>query len=443
MAKKRKARSSLQTHEKKSKVIREEEEEEEESSDEEEEEEEEEESSSEEEESESESEEDDDEEEEDDISSSEDEENDEASKRSTVRELLEPFGKDQIIDLLKEAGSKDASLLAKIIEMADSDPTHRNLFIHGIGYDATSEQLVQAFKPFGEIEESKLIVDKNTGRAKGYAFVLFKTRAAAKKALKVPQKKIGSRNVSCQLAAVGSTNPAIQASEVGKLKIYVGNVGPTVTPDKLKAFFRRYGEIEDGPMGTDPATNLFKGFAVITYKSSEGYKKALEEPIKVFENCQLHCKKFVENLTYKNNVALQSTLSNANAPVSDLRYGGLGMNAGILGANLTPAGYLMSQNPGIGLADNAMLAAGYNAAGLMTSGLSSSFGGMGSNYGMNSMSPSVMGRYGSQTPFNGMVPPQSAQTGHSNVGTSTTAAADGRHPGNAGKEPAITSYFRR
>ncbi|KZV27389.1 hypothetical protein F511_02498 [Dorcoceras hygrometricum] len=442
MAKKRKAPSSQQIHEKKPKIIREKEEEEE-SSDEEEEEE----SSSEEEEeseSESESEEDDDEDEdeEDDSSSSEDEEKDEASKRAIVRELLEPFGKDQIIDLLREAGSKDASLLAKIVEMADSDPTHRKIFIHGLGYDATSEQLVQAFKPFGEIEESKLIVDKNTGRAKGYAFVLFKTRAAAKKALKVPQKKIGSRHVFCQLAAVGSTNPATQASEVGKLKIYVGNVGPTVTPEKLKAFFRRYGEIEDGPIGTDPTTNLFKGFAVITYKSAEGYKKALEEPIKVFENCQLHCKKFVEN-NNKNNAGLQSNGSSVNASVGDLRYGGLGVNPGILGANLTPAGYLMSQNPGIGLAGNAMLAAGYNSANLMSSGLSSSFGGMGSNYGMNSLSPSVMGRYGSQAAFNGIGPFQSAQTGHSTVGTSTTAAVDGRDPGNVGMEPALTSYFRR
>lgn len=91
-------------------------------------------------------------------------------------------------------------------------------------------------------------------------------------------------------------------------------------------------------------------------------------------------------------MALLSTAINANAPVSDLRYGGLGMNPGILGTNLTPAGYLMSQNPRIGLAGNAMLAGGYNSAGVMASGLSSSFSGMDSNYGMNSMSPSVMGR---------------------------------------------------
>lgn len=72
----------------------------------------------------------------------------------------------------------------------------------------------------------------------------------------------------------------------------------------------------------------------------------------------------------------------------------------ILGTNLTPAGYLVSQNPGIGLTGDAMLAGGYNSAGVKASGLSSSFGGMDSKYGMNSMSPSAMGRYASQTAFN-------------------------------------------
>ncbi|KAK4404648.1 UBP1-associated protein 2A [Sesamum angolense] len=205
MAKKRKAPSSQQTNEQKPKIIREEvmeEEEEEETSEEEEQESEEEEeeseaeSSSEEEESES-------EDEEEESSSSEDEANDEASKRETLRELLEPFGKAQIIDLLKEAAAKDTKLLSKIVQVADSDPTHRKIFVHGLGWDATSEQLVQAFKPFGEIEESKLITDKNTAVPKA-TFVLFKTRVVLpERLLKFPRRGLeaGLFRVSWRLLA--------------------------------------------------------------------------------------------------------------------------------------------------------------------------------------------------------------------------------------------------
>ncbi|KAK4412725.1 UBP1-associated protein 2A [Sesamum alatum] len=437
MARKRKAPSYQQSNEQKPKAIREEEtsEEEEQESESEEEEESEAESSSSSEESES-------EDEEEESSSSEDEANDEASKRETLRELLEPFGKTQIIDLLKEVAAKDPKLLSKIVQVADSDPTHRKIFVHGLGWDATSEQLVQAFKPFGEIEESRLITDKNTGRAKGYAFVLFKTRSAARKALKVPQKRIGSRTVSCQLAAVGPAAATAAAEGVSR-KVYVGNVGPHISVEKLKAYFGRFGEIEDGPMGLDPSTNKFKGFAVITYKSPEGYKKAMEEPVKVFENCQFHCKKFVEK-DNKNNVSAQSNVSSTNSAVTDVSYNSLGMNTGMMGTNLNASGLLMAQNPGIGLAGNAMLAAGYNPGGLVASGLSTPIAGVTGNYGINSMSPGVIGNYGSQAALHGFGAFQNSQTGQTPIGTSATATTATRAPTSGVSAPAtFPSYFSR
>ncbi|XP_016489789.1 UBP1-associated proteins 1A [Nicotiana tabacum] len=136
-------------------------------------------------------------------SSEEEESEDEATKRETVRKLLEPFTKDKIIQLFKTAASNDPSILSRVKTLADTDPTHRKIFVHGLGYDTTLHQLHAVFEPYGEIEECKLITDKVTNRAKGYAFVLFKTRVGAKRALKEPQKKIGNRNTSCQLAAMG------------------------------------------------------------------------------------------------------------------------------------------------------------------------------------------------------------------------------------------------
>lgn len=415
MARKRKAPSSQQSQVQKPKVVavvpeevEEEEEEtsEEESEEEESEEEEEEESSSEEEEEES--------------SSEEEEENDEESKRATIRELLEPFGKDQVIDLLKEAATKDTVLFDKIVQVADSDPTHRKIFVHGIGWDATSDQLLMAFKPFGEIEDSKLITDKNTGRAKGYAFVLFKTRAAAKKALKVPQKKIGNRMVSCQLASAGPTTPT-QSSEPSSWKVFVGNVGPNVNAEKLKEFFRKFGEIEEGPIGLDPATNKFRGFAVITYKSVEGYKKALEEPFKVLENCHLHCKKYEENHNNKNSMVGQNSLTGVNPAVADVNYGSFGATPAIMGANLNPAGLLMAQNLGIGLAGNAVLDSRYHPTSLVASGLGASVAGVGGKYGINSISPSMIESYGSQAALQGLGAYQSAQMGQSPAHATLTA----------------------
>ncbi|KAK1317786.1 hypothetical protein QJS10_CPA05g00659 [Acorus calamus] len=130
---------------------------------------------------------------------SEDEE--ELPTMDSIRSLLEPFDKNQLIEILKTAALKDPSLLSRITDSAESEPGHRKIFVHGLGREVTSESLAEAFATYGEIENCNIVSDKATGRSKGYGFVTFATRRGAMKALKEPQKRIGGRTAMCQLAS--------------------------------------------------------------------------------------------------------------------------------------------------------------------------------------------------------------------------------------------------
>lgn len=207
-----------------------------------------------------------------------------SSSPTQIHALLEPYSKPQLISFLLDAAPSDPELLARIRSLADSDPSHRKIFVHGLAWDATSAQLMDAFSPFGPVEDCSVVIDRATGRAKGYGFVLFKTRSAAAKALKEPQKRIGSRMAACQLASIGGAKPE------GGRKVYVGNVPADARPERLREFFGRFGEIESGPIGFDAVTGKSKGYAIFVYKSKEEAMKALEEPYRVFEGHQLHCK---------------------------------------------------------------------------------------------------------------------------------------------------------
>ncbi|MCL7022851.1 hypothetical protein MKW94_023934 [Papaver nudicaule] len=229
------------------------------------------------------------------------EENDGGGDEEEVFEnLIEPFTKTQLSDLLKEAAEKHPDVLESIRKLADVDPVHRKIFVHGLGWDTTAETLISVFKKYGEIEDCKAVCDKGTGKSKGYAFILFKRRSSAKKALKEPQKKIGNRMTACQLASAGPAPAPAAAvatppvSEYTARKIYVSNVGAEVDPQKLLAFFSRFGDIEEGPLGLDKVTGKPKGFALFVYKSTESAKKALEEPHKTFDGTVLHCQKAVD-----------------------------------------------------------------------------------------------------------------------------------------------------
>ncbi|GAB4844013.1 hypothetical protein Ancab_013977 [Ancistrocladus abbreviatus] len=227
-----------------------------------------------------------------------------------IQKLLEPFSKDQLITLLQEAAESYNDIASRIRLIADEDPVHRKIFVHGLGWDTTADTLRNAFGQYGEIEDCKAVIDKVSGKSKGYGFILFKSRSGARKALKQPQKKIGNRMTACQLAAIGpvpssagaSTGQNAQqqqqqqqpASEYTLRKIYVSNVSAELDPQKLTNFFAKYGEIEEGPLGLDKQTGKPKGFCLFVYKSVESARKALEEPHKNFEGHILHCQKAID-----------------------------------------------------------------------------------------------------------------------------------------------------
>ena len=64
------------------------------------------------------------------------------------------------------------------------------LFVGGVPYSATEEQLTEIFAAHGELKEVHLVTDKETGNSKGFAFVTYKSHkegTAAIEALKGTQ----------------------------------------------------------------------------------------------------------------------------------------------------------------------------------------------------------------------------------------------------------------
>ncbi|MFP6782495.1 MAG: RNA-binding protein, partial [Gammaproteobacteria bacterium] len=53
------------------------------------------------------------------------------------------------------------------------------LYVGNFPYSVDEDQLREMFSPYGEIEELALIMDRETGRSKGFAFITFETQQAA------------------------------------------------------------------------------------------------------------------------------------------------------------------------------------------------------------------------------------------------------------------------
>ncbi|KAG8071349.1 hypothetical protein GUJ93_ZPchr0006g44794 [Zizania palustris] len=111
--------------------------------------------------------------------------------------------------------------------------------------------MAAAFAQFGALDEWHTVPDRATGRCRGYGFVTFHRRSAARRAL------------------ADSSNPS-------------ASLPARATHDELRRFFSRFGEIEAGLLVADRATGQFRGCAIFVYQSPQGLRKALEEPKVVF-----------------------------------------------------------------------------------------------------------------------------------------------------------------
>lgn len=57
------------------------------------------------------------------------------------------------------------------------------LFIGGLSFDVTDAQLMSHFSPAGKVVSAKAIIDRNTGKCKGFGFVEMSTDKEAQKAI--------------------------------------------------------------------------------------------------------------------------------------------------------------------------------------------------------------------------------------------------------------------
>jgi RNA recognition motif-containing protein len=74
------------------------------------------------------------------------------------------------------------------------------LYVGNFPYSVDEDQLREMFSPYGEIEELALIMDRETGRSKGFAFITFETQQAAESALEKNGVDLSGRALRVNMA---------------------------------------------------------------------------------------------------------------------------------------------------------------------------------------------------------------------------------------------------
>ena len=108
------------------------------------------------------------------------------------------------MDKVKEgkASKDELAKERKVLNSARSESGESmglKLFIGGVSYDATEDDLREAFSTHGQLKEVHIATDRETGRSKGFAFITFASKKDGLAAIKaLHESKIHGRKISVQ-----------------------------------------------------------------------------------------------------------------------------------------------------------------------------------------------------------------------------------------------------
>ncbi|XAR53860.1 hypothetical protein NMG60_11022563 [Bertholletia excelsa] len=157
------------------------------------------------------------------------------------------------------------------------------LFIGGISWDTNEDRLRDYFQNFGEVVEAVIMKDRNTGRARGFGFVVFADSIVAERVVR-EKHMIDGRTVEAKKAVprddqnLSNRNSGSVQGPPGPArtrKIFVGGLPSTVTESDFKKYFGQFGTITDVVVMYDHNTQRPRGFGFITYDSEEAVDKVL------------------------------------------------------------------------------------------------------------------------------------------------------------------------
>ena len=76
-----------------------------------------------------------------------------------------------------------------------------NMYVSNMGFHTTDDDLRKLFEAFGQVSSAKVIMDRETGRSRGFGFVEMPTDAEAEAAMgKLNGKDVEGRNISVTVA---------------------------------------------------------------------------------------------------------------------------------------------------------------------------------------------------------------------------------------------------
>eukprot|EP00003_Mantamonas_plastica_P022439 TRINITY_DN380_c2_g1_i1.p1 TRINITY_DN380_c2_g1~~TRINITY_DN380_c2_g1_i1.p1 ORF type:complete len:584 (+),score=210.30 TRINITY_DN380_c2_g1_i1:1327-3078(+) len=152
------------------------------------------------------------------------------------------------------------------------------VFIGGLGFEMPEEAVKEAMSRFGKVLSVELIRHKDTGKPKGFGFVVFYKKQSRLDAIAAASIEILGRicNINDALSRNASRdkhNP--RSTEFDEKKLFIGGLTDDHTDPILRRYFSQFGEVKDIQLMTHRDTGRPRGFGFVRFCDLDAVEKVL------------------------------------------------------------------------------------------------------------------------------------------------------------------------
>lgn len=172
----------------------------------------------------------------------------------------------------------------KTEEPAEAAAEPATLFVGRLSWNVDDDWLRREFEHIGGVVSARVMMERATGKSRGYGYVDFESKTYADKALAELQgHEIDGRPINLDLST-GKPKPSGQNDRAKKYgdvpsapsdTLFVGNLSFNAERNKLFEVFGEYGTVVSCRVPTHPDTQQPKGFGYVQFLSVEEAQGAM------------------------------------------------------------------------------------------------------------------------------------------------------------------------
>ncbi|KAG9129441.1 hypothetical protein Leryth_026946 [Lithospermum erythrorhizon] len=155
------------------------------------------------------------------------------------------------------------------------DSSAGKLFVGGIAWETREEAFTKYFSKYGEISDSVIMMDKFSGRPRGFGFVTFADPEVANRVLQ-EDHVIDGRTVEVKRTVPRGENMQNRGI-IRTKKIFVGGIPLSLTEDDLRDYFSSYGNIVEHQIMIDRNTGRPRGFGFVTFETEDSVERIFSD----------------------------------------------------------------------------------------------------------------------------------------------------------------------